>query len=161
MLSQPGVPGLPEIPGAQQGTMSLSIFDGDLTLAEISGKVRHLQSKIDDAATRDRAQVRVQQLDQVDKARTMQQERARRDAEEGKRKIDEQMNQALRNCDAQQRQREQQMTQLENMLQRTPTLGHATMQEVAAAAPQSFGPTAYPSAAPGIYAMPAVPPAIP
>ena len=114
---------------------------------------------------------------QVDKARTMQQERARRDAEEGKRKIDEQMNQvasaphsahvgvdhcrkatmrveacfphprtrlktktvqlqrldpvylarispqALRNCDAQQRQREQQMTQLENMLQRTPTLG--------------------------------------
>ena len=31
--------------------------------------------------------------------------------------------QALRNCDAQQRQREQQMTQLENMLQRTPTLG--------------------------------------
>merc|ERR1719305_323997 len=122
MLSQPGVPGLPEIPGAQSGQTSLSIFDGDLTLAEISGKVRHLQSKIDDAATRDRAQLRVmaeaqekrvqatalelakqalhaieqvrlQQLDQVDKARTMQQERARRDAEEGKRKIDEQMNQ--------------------------------------------------------------------
>merc|ERR1719247_450178 len=106
-------------------------------------------------------QVRLQQLEQVDKARTMQQERARRDSEEAKRKIDEQMNQALRNCDAQQRQREQQMTQLENMLQRTPTLGHATMQEVAAAAPQSFGPTAYPSAAPGVYAMPAVPPAIP
>merc|ERR1719174_1903645 len=129
MLAQPGVPGLPAVPGAADPNMvTLSMFEGDLTLAEISGKVRHLQAKIDDSATRDRAQLRVlteaqekrvqqtavelakqaihaieqcrlQQLDQADAARQLQQERARRDAEAAKRRIDEQAGQVLQSCD--------------------------------------------------------------
>merc|ERR1719482_2316598 len=80
---------------------------------------------------------------------------------------------ALQSCDQQQKQRDAQMTQLENMLQRTPTLGHGVMQDVGGTPPAmqtTFGQQAYPGAnpaAPGTpgasasapFAMPGVGPA--